>query len=66
MATPEAPFREVLKSLWFTKLPLYQHEPFFSPPVLTEPQLFVYGPNTLDVDSLRVLALLKFAQFKFQ
>ncbi|ORX69088.1 hypothetical protein DL89DRAFT_202016, partial [Linderina pennispora] len=54
-----------LKSLWFTKLPLYLHEPFFSPAAITEPQLFVYGPNTLDVECLRILALLKFVQFKF-
>ncbi|KAJ2837072.1 hypothetical protein FBU31_001221 [Coemansia sp. 'formosensis'] len=70
MATPEAPLREILKSISFTKFPLYHIEPFFVPPPIPHPQLFVYpttssGTPTTDVECLRVLALLKFTNYEF-
>ncbi|KAJ2744137.1 hypothetical protein GGI20_003208 [Coemansia sp. BCRC 34301] len=73
MATPEAPLREILKSISFTQLPLCHIDPFFVPPAIVRPQLFVYppvggsssGPPTSDVECLRTLALLKFSNYEF-
>ncbi|KAJ2907856.1 hypothetical protein GGI21_003470 [Coemansia aciculifera] len=73
MATPEAPLREILKSISFTRFPLYHIEPFFVPETIERPQLFVYRPlnqtpqglPTSDVECLRVLALLKFSNYEF-
>ncbi|KAJ2023762.1 orotate phosphoribosyltransferase [Coemansia sp. S85] len=67
MATPEAPLREILKSLSFTQFPLCHIDPFYTPAVIPRPQLFVYpSPGiTSDVECLRILALLKFASYEF-
>ncbi|KAJ2478668.1 hypothetical protein IWW56_003585 [Coemansia sp. RSA 2131] len=74
MATPEAPLREILKSISFTQLPLRHIEPFFEPEKYNTPQLFIYGsppPNsksslpTFDTECLRTLTVLKFANYGF-
>ncbi|KAJ2010322.1 hypothetical protein GGI14_006462, partial [Coemansia sp. S680] len=70
MATPEAPLREILKSISFTQFPLCHIEPFFVPEPIPRPQLFVYPPTssatpTTDVECLRILALLKFTNYEF-
>ncbi|KAJ2552885.1 hypothetical protein IWW35_002110 [Coemansia sp. RSA 1878] len=72
MATPEAPLREILKSISFTQLPLRHIEPFFEPTKHTTPQLFIYGsPSsksslpTFDTECLRTLTVLKFANYGF-
>ncbi|KAJ2147249.1 hypothetical protein IW136_000211 [Coemansia sp. RSA 678] len=72
MATPEAPLREILKSISFTQLPLRHIEPFFEPTKYTTPQLFIYGsPSsksslpTFDTECLRTLTILKFANYGF-
>ncbi|KAJ2851624.1 hypothetical protein IWW36_000947 [Coemansia brasiliensis] len=74
MATPEAPLREVLKSISFTQLPLRHIEPFFEAEKITAPRLYIYkrpkpaedqGLPTYDVECLRLLALLKFANYGF-
>ncbi|KAJ2158932.1 hypothetical protein GGF46_003404 [Coemansia sp. RSA 552] len=70
MATPEAPLREILKSISFTQLPLRHIEPFFTPEPIDTPRLFIYrterpGLPTHDIECLRVLTLLKFANYGF-
>ncbi|KAJ2488921.1 hypothetical protein IWW37_004403 [Coemansia sp. RSA 2050] len=67
MATPEAPLREILKSLSFTQFPLCHIDPFYTPPAITRPQLFVYPSSGIasDVECLRILALLKFTNYEF-
>ncbi|KAJ2356462.1 hypothetical protein IWW50_000817 [Coemansia erecta] len=75
MATPEAPLREILKSISFTQLPLRHIEPFFEAEKIYAPRLFIYGwpPSkaqksslpTYDIECLRTLAVLKFANYGF-
>ncbi|KAJ1725992.1 hypothetical protein LPJ61_005497 [Coemansia biformis] len=77
MATPEAPLREILKSISFTRLPLRHIEPFFVPEPITVPRLYIYGNNqtkggpsgcvlpTYDIECLRALAVLRFAKYRF-
>ncbi|KAJ2777755.1 hypothetical protein H4R18_004987 [Coemansia javaensis] len=73
MATPEAPLREILKSISFTQLPLRHIEPFFEPEPIAAPRLYIYDGGaqgkgelpTHDVECLRVLALLRFARYDF-
>ncbi|KAJ2331273.1 orotate phosphoribosyltransferase [Coemansia sp. RSA 2681] len=73
MATPEAPLREFLKSISFTRFPLCHIDPFFVPAAIDRPQLFVYrsplgrssGTPTSDIECLRVLSLLKFHNYEF-
>ncbi|KAJ2304759.1 hypothetical protein H4R23_006454, partial [Coemansia sp. Cherry 401B] len=74
MATPEAPLREILKSISFTQLPLRHIEPFFEAEKITTPRLYIYGwpasgkqssLPTYDTECLRVLAVLKFANYGF-
>ncbi|KAJ1944375.1 hypothetical protein GGF37_002222 [Kickxella alabastrina] len=75
MATPEAPLREILKSISFTQFPLYHQASFFTPTAITRAQLHICrhtssstnttnsGSPTLDIQSLRTLALLRFANY---
>ncbi|KAJ2607365.1 hypothetical protein H4S08_004850 [Coemansia sp. RSA 1365] len=79
MATPEAPLREILKTISFTQLPLRHIEPFFKAETISRPRLYVYRflktgnlssqkknkLPTYDVECLRTLALLKFAKYDF-
>ncbi|KAJ2709411.1 hypothetical protein H4R19_004264 [Coemansia spiralis] len=73
MATPEAPLREILKSISFTQLPLRRIEPFFEAESITVPRLYIYpaaqtgsaGLPTCDVECLRVLAVLRFGKYRF-
>ncbi|PIA14586.1 hypothetical protein COEREDRAFT_82617 [Coemansia reversa NRRL 1564] len=79
MATPEAPLREILKTISFTQLPLRYIEPFFKAETISTPRLYVYGLSktgnlffqnknklpTYDVECLRTLTLLKFAKYDF-
>ncbi|KAJ2802647.1 hypothetical protein H4R20_003200 [Coemansia guatemalensis] len=79
MATPEAPLRELLKSISFTQLPLRHIEPFYKAEAISTPRLFIYGSSktrgnppqqkgklpTYDVECLRTLALLRFANYGF-
>ncbi|KAJ2796258.1 hypothetical protein H4R21_004786 [Coemansia helicoidea] len=75
MATAEAPLREILKSISFTQLPLRRIEPFFEADPIAVPWLHIYGAGpaasegsslaTFDVECLRVLAVLRFAGYRF-
>ncbi|KAJ2079080.1 hypothetical protein H4R24_004033 [Coemansia sp. RSA 988] len=77
MATPEAPLRELLKSISFTQLPLRHIDPFFKPETINTPRLFIYGTSrtrhysqknklpTYDVECLRTLILLRFVNYEF-
>ncbi|KAI9504892.1 hypothetical protein GGI25_001693 [Coemansia spiralis] len=42
MATPEAPLREILKSVSFTQFPLRVIEPFFVADKIVKPRLYIY------------------------
>ncbi|KAJ1952993.1 hypothetical protein GGI12_006113 [Dipsacomyces acuminosporus] len=44
MATPEAPMREILKSISFTQFPLRHIDSFFTPDEISKPQLYIYKP----------------------
>ncbi|KAJ2557042.1 Metaxin-2 [Coemansia sp. RSA 1933] len=79
MATPEAPLREILKTISFTKFPLRTIEPFFVADKIEKPRLYCYPPPaqtpedlenvprlpTFDVKSLCILTALRFANYDF-
>ncbi|KAJ1662056.1 Metaxin-2 [Coemansia sp. RSA 1813] len=80
MATPEAPLREILKSISFTRFPLRAIEPFFVADKLEKPKLLCYPPllqaptdlgstvpklPTFDLKSLYVLTALRFIGYDF-
>ncbi|KAJ2782056.1 hypothetical protein GGI15_003031 [Coemansia interrupta] len=73
MATPEAPLRELLKTISFTQFPLHTTPAFFAPAEIPRPQLHVHPPlrqtsgssPTCDARSLQALALLRFASYDF-
>ncbi|KAJ2726634.1 hypothetical protein GGI07_000357 [Coemansia sp. Benny D115] len=73
MATPEAPLREILKSISFTQFPLWHIPAFYKPEPINRPQLHIQRPlthksggsQTSDVQCLRTLALLRFLGYEF-